>query len=146
MSVRDTKKASYDELIEFAEGIDVTVGVHETEGAESHGELTNVALAEQHEFGLGVPQRSFIRAWADENESKNRKLQKTALTNALKKGLTLNQAAEQIALAYEGSVKQRISRGIPPPNSKETQAAKGSATPLIDTGALRASIRGKVNA
>jgi len=50
----------------------------------------------------------------------------------------------RFGLRYVGLIQQRISSGIAPPNSPVTVARKGSATPLIDTGQLRSSIRSKV--
>jgi hypothetical protein len=58
--------------------------------------------------------------------------------------LTADKAAERVALACEGSMKKRISRGVPPPNAAETIRRKGSSKPLINTGQLRNAIRGKV--
>jgi hypothetical protein len=57
--------------------------------------------------------------------------------------LPVEKAMARIALAFEGSVKQRIARGIAPPLSPVTIEAKGSSKPLIDRGQLRAAIRGK---
>ena len=49
----------------------VTVGVHSGEGAAPSGDgaLSVLDVATIHEFGLGHnPERSFVRAFADENE------------------------------------------------------------------------------
>lgn len=123
----------------------LTVGVHEEEGAASHGETTVADIAAMHEFGIGNPQRSFIGAWADENEAKHADdLRK--LGTALVKGTVKDagQGFEQLGEAYVGEVQGRIAAGIDPPNAPATIARKGSSTPLIDQGVLRSSITKRV--
>jgi hypothetical protein len=39
-----------------------------------------------------------------------------------------------------GEIQKRMARGIKPDNAPSTIAAKGSSTPLIDTGRLRQSV------
>lgn len=123
----------------------LTVGIHEEEGAASHGDASVIDIAAMHEFGLGVPARSFIGAWADEraDESK-RDLRKLgdALTNGKVPDAMTGLA--QLGEKYVGEVQARIAAGIPPENAPSTVAKKGSSTPLIDTGVLRSSIVAKV--
>jgi hypothetical protein len=45
-----------------------------------------------------------------------------------------------IGMRVVGDIQDRISDGIPPPNSPITIARKGSSKPLIDSGQLRQSI------
>lgn len=151
--------------------ITVTVGVHGDDGAQRHEaandtseDLTIAEIATIHEFGCGpfivrgsfdadggmgghehpgIPQRSFIRAWFDESQEfiAQTLISQMALVVAGK--LPPDKAGERIALAFEGSMKQRISRGIPPPNAPSTIAKKGSSKPLIDRGQLRNAIRAR---
>jgi hypothetical protein len=147
----------------------ITVGVHGDDGAEDHlgggsfaddgaVESSGLTVAEVggfHEFGVepfqlpsgavhpGIPQRSFIRAWFDENQPFIAETLQSQLKLVVAGKLTAEKAGERIALAFEGSVKQRISRGIPPPNAPATIEAKGSSKPLIDRGQLRAAVRGR---
>lgn len=152
------------------ERITVTVGVHADDGAAQHvandtGEpqpLTVADIATFHEFGVGpfsvmsafgadgaasvhehpgIPQRSFIRAWFDESQEFIVATLQSQMQLVVAGKLTAEQAGARIALAFEGSMKQRISRGIPPPNAPSTIARKGSSKPLIDRGQLRNSIR-----
>lgn len=123
----------------------LTVGVHEEEGAGGHGDATVIEIAAMHEFGLGNPQRSFIGAWADENQEKHAgDLRK--LGTALVKGTVKDagQGFDQLGEAYVGQVQGRISAGIDPPNAPATVARKGSSTPLVDKGVLRSSITKRV--
>jgi hypothetical protein len=123
----------------------LTVGVHEEEGAGDHDGKSIADIAAIHEFGLGVPQRSFIGAWADSTEAEHANdLRK--MGEALVKGTITDpaQAFEQLGEKYVGEVQTRIAGGIAPPNAPATIARKGSSTPLIDTGILRSSITKRV--
>lgn len=149
--------------------ITVTVGVHADAGAEPHevandtgpaaandtGRLTIADIATFHEFGVGpfpmkgggthpgIPQRSFIRAWFDESQEFIAQVLTSQMALVVAGTLTPEVAGERIALAFEGSMKQRISRGVPPPNAPSTIAKKRSSKPLIDTGQLRNAIRAR---
>lgn len=115
----------------------ITVGVHSEAGGE------NVQNAERHEFGLGVPQRSFIGAYADANQQDVVARMGKAAAAGLVSG-NPRQNLEALALKCAGEVQASIAAGIAPPNAPSTIAKKGSSTPLIDTGQLRSSITGKV--
>lgn len=91
----------------------------------------------------GIPQRSFVRAWFDESQPFIAQTLVSQMALVVAGKLTPEVAGERIALAFEGSMKQRISRGIPPPNAPSTIARKGSSKPLIDTGQLRNAIRAR---
>lgn len=122
---------------------ELTVGVHGPEGsvpAEGDTDLTVLDVATINEFGIGVPERSFIRDWADQNESSNNdKLIKIAF--AVYKGkFTIEIGLNRLGLLFVGDIQRRISGGIPPPNAPATIAKKQSSTPLINFGQLRSSI------
>jgi hypothetical protein len=147
----------------------VTVGVHGDDGAQDHeggsgfarddtAQSSGLTVAEVggfHEFGVspfqlrsgavhpGIPQRSFIRAWFDESQAFIAETLQSQMALVVAGKLTAEKAGERIALAFEGSVKQRIARGIPPPNAPATIEAKRSSKPLIDRGQLRAAVRGR---
>jgi hypothetical protein len=152
------------------ERVTITVGVHGEDGGDVHRggtfandgafepgarALTVAEVAAFHEFGVppfqlrsgavhpGIPQRSFIRAWFDESQDFIRETLRSQMTQVVAGKLTAEKAMARIALAFEGSVKQRIARGIAPPLSPVTIAMKGSSKPLIDKGQLRAAVRGK---
>lgn len=151
------------------ERVTITVGVHGEDGADVHrggsfaedgalepgSSLTIAEIAAFHEFGVspfqlpsgaihpGIPQRSFIRAWFDESQDFIKETLRSQMTQVVAGKLPVDKAMARIALAFEGSVKQRIARGIAPPLSPVTIARKGSSKPLIDKGQLRAAIRGK---
>lgn len=125
---------------------ELTVGVHDDAGAAGHGGKTVIDIATANEFGLGVPQRSFIGAWADERKAEHeehlRKLGEAIIKGRVK---DVKLGLAQLGEAYVGEVQGRIAQGVPPPNAPSTIARKGSSTPLIDKGVLRSSIAAKVD-
>lgn len=126
----------------------LTVGVHSAEGGEvsrdGDGKQTVLDVAIINEYGLGVPERSFIRAWADENEQRNKaKLRKIA--EAVFDGkYDIRTGLERLGLLFVGEIQTRIKAGISPPNAPSTIAKKKSSTPLINLGQLWTSILSKV--
>jgi len=142
VTVRDEDRG-YADLVKtiFAMGSPkVSVGIHEEDGAHDHGGMTVVDLASIHEFGLGVPERSFIRAWFDENEDRAKEAMRRLLVSVLEGKNKPEQAVEKFALWVVGEMQARIARGIAPALAESTIASKGSSVPLIDTGQLRSSI------
>lgn len=149
MPVQDIDKgfAALFKRISKGKPVTLTVGIHGEEGdaTASGGQLSVGEVATFHEFGMGVPQRSFIRDWADQNEDRNRATVRTIAESIVTgKGPTPEQALDQIGLRFVGEIQGRISQGIPPPLAESTIRQKGSSVPLIDTGQLRSSIRHKV--
>lgn len=118
----------------------VDVGVLEKKDARSD-DIGNMELALIHELGLGdVPERSFIRDTIDLNVNKYRLLIKNLAWRIAVGHIRKKQALNFIGMMVQADMRARITAGIPPPNAESTIARKGSSTPLIDTGQLRASI------
>lgn len=146
MSVKDTDRG-YKKLVAriFQFGAPkISVGIHEADGAQPHGEdggLKMIDIATIHEFGLGnVPQRSFIRAWFDENQERAREGLRRMLQSVVAGKRTPEQAIDTFAQWCVGQIQKRIAQGISPALSARRIAEKGSSVPLIDTGQLRSSI------
>lgn len=141
MSIQDNRGA-IDDLLGL-EDLDVSVGIHEEDNGRGEG-ITNAEIGSYHEFGYGVPQRSFLRGYFDENQPLIEKRQDEAIQAALDGG-DLRVAAELLALELEGGVKERILARIEPDLADSTKKRRGEdAVPLVDTGQLIGSIRGKV--
>lgn len=100
--------------------------------------LSVVDVVTFHEFGLGVPRRSIVADWVDEQRSEiDRRVAKYAALIVAGK-IKADVALEQLGLWAQGSMRERMSKGIPPPlTSRE-------GTPLILTGQTRAAITYKV--
>ena len=102
-----------------AKAAELKVGLLEAAGAEakegSNDGATLLDIATFHEFGLGVPRRSFIADWSDENEGRHKQQIRT-MAKAIVKGSV---ESSEIGLArlgnlYVGEVQRRISQGIEP--------------------------------
>lgn len=126
----------------------VTVGIHEEDGSQQHGDegVTIADVGAWNEFGLGVPERSFIRGWADENEELNkgrlRKIGQAVVTGHISSPTV---GLKRFGVLAVGDMQKRISDGgVFEENKPSTVKAKGSSTPLIDDGILRSKITFKV--
>lgn len=120
------------------------VGILSTEGAAlakgSSAGLTVFDVAEMNEFGLGVPERSFIRAFYDLYVGQAREFLSARLKDVAAGKMDRKRALHQFGIWLVAMCQKRIRDGIEPPNSDLTQKLKGSSTPLIDTGQLWTSI------
>ena len=146
LTVRDN---GYNALVKRVFGLGrprISVGIHEGEGGASHqdSKLTIAEVAEKNEFGYGVPERSFIRAWFDLNREKALDVMRRLMEAVVQGKRSKEQILELLGLAFVGEIQKRIAAGIQPANSPYTIARKGSSTPLIDKGQLRSSITYKV--
>lgn len=146
MTTVTDKDKGYGNLLRKVVGVvgeqEITVGVHSDAGGR------NLEVATYHEFGTStIPERSFIRAWADENEAKNQKTLRQALESwiLVRQNQSILRPLNRTAALFVASIKSRITGGIPPELAASTVARKGSSTPLIDTAQLLSSIASKVN-
>lgn len=140
-------KALFERVAKMKKGaVDVGIFAELGSAQKSKGAtgLTVLDVAAFHEFGLGVPERSFLRGYVDENQARIRGMIKSIATLIEQGKLDQNVALERLGMTIVGEIQKRIAQGIPPPNAPSTIAQKGSSTPLIDTGQLRSSITHKV--
>lgn len=70
-------KKKLEERGKHAKPATITVGIHDAEGSQPkldyQGRATGSSLAlvaTAHEFGLGVPERSWLRTWFDQNRAR----------------------------------------------------------------------------
>jgi hypothetical protein len=115
-------------------------------GSDKHegSELTIAKLAAVHEFGIGVKERSFIRAWFDQDKPEIKKFCVSQFRRILQ-GADLDTVAEQVALKLGFMCKAFITDGrVEPANSDEWKAKKKSSKPLIWKGVLKSAIAGEV--
>ena len=124
----------------------VLVGIQGPAGDAAHGKsgLTVAEVASIHEFGRGVPERSFLRATIDINQRRLDSLLLRLAAGVMAGKLTAGHALELMGETAVGMVIERIDDHIPPPNAPSTIARKGSSTPLIDSAQLKGSITYKV--
>lgn len=124
----------------------VLVGVQGGAGDAQHrdSEMTVAELASIHEFGLGVPERSFLRSTMDENEGALLRLAARLGQGVIDGAFTQPQALGLLGEHATGLVVEKIRSHIPPPNAPSTIAGKGSSTPLIDSAQLVQAITHEV--
>ncbi len=145
MSVQDTSNDLLKHLLEELD-IEVTVGIHEDDGGQSHGKggITTAQVGAAHEFGLGPPQRSFVRGYFDEHQAEIEGWQDDAMRRILD-GADPRAEATRVGLMLEAGMKERILARIEPPLAESTKRRRGEgAIPLIDSSQLLGSIRSKV--
>lgn len=91
-----------------------------------------------------IPERSFLRATADEKEKDFYKFAEKQLDKWLQSNDDPDIMLNALGLQFTGYVQKYIRDLSSPPNSGLTKAVKGSANPLIDTGNLVGSIEFEV--
>lgn len=144
-SVKVINKGYYEALKRFeAMNSELDVGVPDLD-IPHKGSLgmTVAAVAAIHEYGApaaGIPQRSYLRAWVDENEPRIQKMVAAMQQSVASGKRTQAQALELLGQKFVGEIQARIAKGIEPALKDRTVARKGSSKPLIDTGQLRSSI------
>ena len=133
----------------------ISIGIHGEEAAVAYDgsteSVTLVEVAAAHEYGLGtVPERSFIRAWFDENRQRLARELKFAEHSELIGGNP--DAVKQLAQRWQSEVRARItSRSghlkplAPATIAERERAGISSETPLDATGQLVESIRAMVD-
>lgn len=115
----------------------VTVGIHEDAGMAATGELTMATLGAIQEFGTEtIPARPWLVPGV---ESATQEILDT-IQEGIEEGRDPAQTLNRVGLVAAGEVQMYITELRTPPNAPSTIAAKGSDNPLIDTGAMRASV------
>ena len=148
MSITD-KRAKFDALIKALNvpAVDLKVGIFSDSGAHEDAAGQTVAeVATYHEFGYGVPERSFLRAYLEQNQAKVLDDLNNELTKVVDGKRSLKTALNRVGLVIVGGIKERMADGIAPELKESTKKYRkhGGETPLVDTGQLRNSIVHKV--
>ncbi|WP_434706666.1 hypothetical protein J3Q07_16415 [Pseudomonas sp. D4-18] len=121
----------------------VLVGVPKGAGTYEDG-LTIATVAAVNNFGSAdglIPERPFLAPAITKGAPQYQRLAEVMIPKILSGEMTIRTLFEQMGNLAEGHVKQEITDIRTPPNAESTIAAKGSDNPLINTGALRQSIR-----
>jgi hypothetical protein len=138
MAVREKRSPKLVKLLKMPKNLQFRSGILE-KGQEGHKDagMTIAELGEIHEFGLGVPERSFVRAWFDARQQSILDLMRRQFTREIDP----NVAADRVALALQAEQRNWINEKTNlAPNVTATIARKGSDVPLVDTGVLRSAI------
>jgi hypothetical protein len=97
-----------------------------------------------NEFGIGVPERSFMRTSFDANRSALINIVDSQFDLIVSGNSTLRRSLNIIGLFVSSNIVRRINSIFYPPNSPRTIREKGSSKPLIDFGQMRQSITHRV--
>lgn len=122
----------------------VSVGIIDA-GKHPSGDITVAGIGHSHEFGLGVPERSFMRTTIQEKKRQIVALQKKLLKKMIEGKMKVEVALGLIGEFVSDAISQKIVSISDPPNTPETIARKGSSNPLVDTGQMKNSITYEVN-
>lgn len=106
---------------------------------------TNAELAAIHEFGIGVPQRSFLRSTFDEERKKYLRVMRKGFRSVVDGKRKLASVFLEVGETYRKDVIKKIKSRIPPPTKiRQGRDEKGQFAkkdpPLIDTGTMVGSI------
>ncbi len=109
--------------------------------------ITVAQVAEWAEFGIGQPQRSWLRGWVDANKDEINERVDHEMGQVLRGRRTEEQALKRLGVWLQGQCQLNLANhpdnGLAP-NAPSTVRQKGSSTPLINTGQLRSAISHKI--
>lgn len=142
--IKDTDRGYRDLMkrIEACKRAAILVGITQGTGAASHEGTGRSVLdiAMIHEFGLGVPERSFIRGWFDAFQPTASKQIAALMASVVSGKRTLSQVLELLGVRFVGECQRYMINGPFQALSPITIRRKGSSKPLIDTGQMKSSV------
>ena len=124
---------------DYRGGLHATVGIHEGAPQPESDDLTMAQLGAVLHFGTEdghIP----ARPWLDVGVESGAQDIIDTVRSASSRGLPLDTVMEQIGAVAAGAVQEYITDLRTPPNAPGTIERKGSDNPLVDSGALRASV------
>lgn len=120
----------------------VLVGVPKGAGVYEDG-LTIATIAAVNEFGSAdgnIPARPFLRPAVEGGTHEYLSLVEKEMPDIAEGKHPMSRLLNRLGILAVGHVQKKIVEGPFTPNAPSTIRAKGSSSPLIDTGALRQSI------
>lgn len=110
------------------------------------GTATVAEIADIHENGRGVPQRSWLNGWVEEDGNHIKTQMRKAAEIVVKKRVSPAKVLEAVGADFVGKIQARMSLSPFKPLEQSTidRRKHGGTKPLIDTGRLRSSITYKV--
>lgn len=148
----DITMASLGAVHEFGADIDHPGGTsygYATKAAAEKGEVRFLKTGAGFlELGVTQPHKIRIpeRPWLNPGVASAAAEITETIADQVEAGANLDQALEAVGVVAVGAVKKYMTELKTPPNTRETVRRKGSSNPLIDTGAMRASVTHKVDA
>ncbi|MGL5280858.1 MAG: hypothetical protein ACRC8W_03755 [Plesiomonas shigelloides] len=127
------------ELDKFRGGKHVTVGIHEGAGNVESGDITMAQLGAIQEFGT-MDDHIPARPWLVPGVESARPELLRIIQSGIAAGENVDTILNKVGLNAQAAVQMYMTELRTPPNAPSTIAQKGSNNPLIDTGAMRASV------
>ena len=135
---RDLGLKAFIRQLEVARTVEVAVGILE---GSTNREGTSIAYyGAVNEYGIDVPERSFMRSSFDENLSKIQNDMNQQAGLVITGQSTVKAALSAIGMKHTDRVKRKIGSNIQPPNHPETIRRKKSSRTLIDNGDMINSV------
>lgn len=134
------------ELEKFRGSQYATVGIHEDAGNHPDSGMTNAQLGALLNYGnphntlFGNPAPIPPREWLIPGVQSATPDVLDIIRSGIEKGTDITTILEQVGAIAAGATQQYMTDLKDPPNAPYTIEQKGSSNPLIDTGALRASV------
>lgn len=127
-------------------GTEINAGITGAPGASRHGDtsLTVADVAYRNEFGIGVPERPWMRMTNAQQKYVWFRLCADIVQKTAKDQDRAERGLRRLGLRMISDYKATIRAGVSPPNSAETIERKGSSKPLIDTGQMINAHRAEV--
>jgi len=143
---RDLGLSKIEKKLNLVDGSGLAVGVFHDAKDEEGTQVAEYAAA--NEFGVqskNIPERSFMRSTFDENFQKYVDITGGDVEAMAENSIEAVRMLFDLGAEMTNDIKRKIKSNIPPANTPETKAAKrGGNKTLIDTGAMRNSIKFRI--
>ena len=107
---------------------------------EADSDVIERAIFNHWGTSRGIPERPFLASAMRDNRNKYRDGMKTSAKKLLLGQTSLQTVLSKLGIMAQGDIQESITSWTTPPNAPSTIEQKGSSSPLIDTGEMRASI------
>lgn len=132
---RDLGWSAFLSLIADANHKEVVVGILD-------GEIAEYAAVNEYGYAPGnIPSRPFMRTTIDDNADAIGKMLRDRVNRSIATGrTTVDGALKVVGLKVRNLMVRTIKSWADPPNLPSTIERKGENNPLVDTGAMQASV------
>jgi hypothetical protein len=131
-----TSGPGFKQMFEDLAGGSILLGSQGDDADKQHSTFAGTVgeLMVMHELGLGVPERSWLRAWIDANQKSCEADMALAMQHILAGRKSRKKALEDIGYKWTQEMRENITSGkVRPAIAASTAAAKGHDIPLLDT-------------
>ena len=141
------KKTMFDAMyahINQLDGLVITTGIHKEDSHKTYedGETLGV-VAMKNEFGLGVPERSFLRETFDRRNRAWFSLMRRTIHDNILRASLYSSVSREMRKVTRRDIQSRIEHMRYPRNAASTISKKGFDNPLIHTRRLLKNIKAK---